>query len=196
MISKSLTVSPISLLLLLAVSAPVMAQSPASQPLASSAAPAAAPASTVGEEGLSLSPEHGQTADQQGADRSACHNWSTGQSGYDPTLPNGGVPASEMVSRRDQYRRAMTVCLQARGYRVSYAPAASATPTLAKAGAAKRSKRPPLGCVSDTATRLPIPPGECAGVGNTYTKEDLDRTGQVYVQDALRMLDPALTGRP
>jgi hypothetical protein len=65
-----------------------------------------------------------------------------------------------------------------------------ATPPTASA------KRPPAGCVSDTATRLPVPAGECAGVGSTYTKDDMDRTGQVYVQDALRMLDPSVTVHP
>jgi hypothetical protein len=52
--------------------------------------------------------------------------------------------------------------------------------------------KPPLGCVSDTATRLPVSPNECAGVGSTYTKKDLDQTGRVYLQDALRDLDPAI----
>lgn len=52
--------------------------------------------------------------------------------------------------------------------------------------------KPPLGCVSDTATRLPVSPNECAGVGSTYTKKDLDQTGRVYLQDALRDLDPAV----
>jgi len=52
--------------------------------------------------------------------------------------------------------------------------------------------KPPLGCVSDTATRLPVNPNECAGVGSTYTKKDLDQTGRVYLQDALRDLDPAV----
>jgi len=55
------------------------------------------------------------------------------------------------------------------------------------------AQRMPAGCVGDTATRLPVRPGECAGVGSTYTKDDLDRTGQVYAQDALRMLDPLVT---
>jgi hypothetical protein len=55
------------------------------------------------------------------------------------------------------------------------------------------AQRPPVGCVSDTATHLPVRPNECAGAGSTYTKEDMDRTGQVYVQDALRMLDPTVT---
>jgi hypothetical protein len=52
--------------------------------------------------------------------------------------------------------------------------------------------KPPLGCVSDTATRLPVSPNECAGVGSTYTKKDLDQTGRVYPLDALRDLDPAI----
>jgi hypothetical protein len=55
------------------------------------------------------------------------------------------------------------------------------------------AKKPPAGCVGDTATRLPVRPGECAGFGSTYTKGDLDQTGQVYAQDALRLLDPAVT---
>jgi hypothetical protein len=75
---------------------------------------------------------------------------------------------------------------------LALAACASAPPTLPTASA----KKPPVGCVSDTATRLPTPPSECKGFGNTYTKEDLDRTGQVYAQDALRMLDPSVTARP
>jgi hypothetical protein len=57
------------------------------------------------------------------------------------------------------------------------------------------AKKPPAGCVGDTATRIPVPPGECAGFGSTYTKQDLDQTGQPYAQDALRMLDPNVTVR-
>lgn len=75
---------------------------------------------------------------------------------------------------------------------LALAACASAPPAVPTASA----KKPPLGCVSDTATRLPIPASECAGFGSTYTKEDLDRTGQVYVQDALRTLDPTITTRP
>ena len=69
---------------------------------------------------------------------------------------------------------------------------ATAPPALARAGA----KKPPLGCVSDTATRLRVPPGECSGMGDTYTGADLGLTGQAFTQDALRMLDPAVTGKP
>jgi uncharacterized lipoprotein len=53
---------------------------------------------------------------------------------------------------------------------------------------------PPVGCVSsNTATRLPPKPTDCTAFGSTYTKQDLDRTGQPYVGDALRMLDPSVT---
>ena len=52
--------------------------------------------------------------------------------------------------------------------------------------------KPPLGCVSDTATRLPVNPNQCAGVGTTFTKQDLDRTGQPFLNDPLKMLSPAV----
>jgi len=58
---------------------------------------------------------------------------------------------------------------------------------------AASAQKPPPGCVSGTATLLPVGAGECAGVGSTYTKEDMDRTGQTTVQDALRVLDPTVT---
>jgi hypothetical protein len=58
------------------------------------------------------------------------------------------------------------------------------------------AKKPPLGCVNDTATRLRTPPEECAGMGSSYTSKDLQSTGQAFAQDSLRMLDPAVTGHP
>ncbi len=77
------------------------------------------------------------------------------------------------------------------GGAVILALAACATTPPSPMTAAAQAK-PPLGCVSDTATRLPVNPNECAGVGSTYTKKDLDQTGRVYLQDALRDLDPAV----
>jgi hypothetical protein len=68
--------------------------------------------------------------------------------------------------------------------------ACATTPPAPKTAAAEA--KPPLGCVSATATRLPVSPNECAGVGSTYTKKDLDQTGRVYAQDALRDLDPTI----
>jgi hypothetical protein len=34
---------------------------------------------------------------------------------------------------------------------------------------------------------------QCAGFGNTYTRQDIDNTGQTTVGGALPMLDPAIT---
>jgi hypothetical protein len=51
------------------------------------------------------------------------------------------------------------------------------------------------GCVGSTATRLPVQSGECAGFGSVYTKDDIDRTGAMFVGDALRLLDPTVTVR-
>jgi hypothetical protein len=52
---------------------------------------------------------------------------------------------------------------------------------------------PPIGCVSSTGTRLPTAPDACAGPGSTYTQQDLNRTGQQTVGQALRNLSPSLT---
>jgi hypothetical protein len=78
--------------------------------------PAAAP--QVPSEDFFIYPKNGQTAEQQSADRYECHSWSKGQTGFDPTQSGGGVPASENAAKREEYRRAMTACLEARGYSV------------------------------------------------------------------------------
>jgi opacity protein-like surface antigen len=65
-------------------------------------------------------PKNGQTQEQQWADRYDCHRWAKTQTGFDPTQPAGGVPPSENASRREGYRRAMTACLEGRGYTVQY----------------------------------------------------------------------------
>jgi hypothetical protein len=61
-------------------------------------------------------PRNGQPQAQQAADRYECHNWAKGQTGFDPTAPGGGVP--DTGPRREQYQRAITACLEARGYSV------------------------------------------------------------------------------
>lgn len=67
---------------------------------------------------LYIYPKNGQTQDQQAQDRYECHSWATGQTGFDPTQPGGGVPPDQNAARREQYQRAMTACLEARGYSV------------------------------------------------------------------------------
>jgi hypothetical protein len=53
-------------------------------------------------------------AEQQSADRYECHSWSKSQTGFDPTRPEGGVPPEQNSAKREEYRRAMTACLEAR----------------------------------------------------------------------------------
>ena len=75
------------------------------------------PAAAAGDD-LYIYPKNGQSQAQQAADRYECHNWARSQTGFDPTEPHGGVPASETGQRRADYQRAMTACLEARGYSV------------------------------------------------------------------------------
>ena len=72
--------------------------------------------------------------------------------------------------------------------------AACATPPVSPNKAAAANARPPAGCVAQSASRIPVKDNSmaCAGFGNTYTKEDLDKTGQIYPDKALSMLDPSI----
>jgi hypothetical protein len=63
-------------------------------------------------------PKNGQTKDQQAADQFECHNWAKNQTGFDPTQAGGGVSGDPDRSR-SSYNRAMSACLQGRGYQVN-----------------------------------------------------------------------------
>lgn len=63
-------------------------------------------------------PKNGQPQDQQAQDREQCQRWATGQSGYDPKLPGGGVAAEQSMAKRNDYFRAQVSCLEGRGYSV------------------------------------------------------------------------------
>jgi hypothetical protein len=65
---------------------------------------------------LIVYPKNGQNKEQQAADQYECHNWAKGQTGFDPTQV--GDPGSSAVNRSN-YSRAMSACLQARGYQVN-----------------------------------------------------------------------------
>lgn len=78
---------------------------------------------------------------------------------------------------------------------LTLAACATTPPAPAKSTTAVAETQQRAGCVGTTATRLRVSPGECTGFGSTYTKQDLERTGQVDTKDALRELDPALTVR-
>jgi hypothetical protein len=46
------------------------------------------------------------------------------------------------------------------------------------------------GCVDSTGSRIP---GTCSSPGHSFSQDDLRRTGQTNVADALGQLDPSLT---
>jgi hypothetical protein len=49
-------------------------------------------------------------------------------------------------------------------------------------------------CPQNTASRIPMRPGECSSTpGRTYSNEDIERTGQTNVGEALQMLDPSIS---
>jgi hypothetical protein len=55
-------------------------------------------------------PKDGQSDEQQSTDRYECHKWAVAQSGFDPTQ------TSRATGNSADYRRAMTACLDGRGY--------------------------------------------------------------------------------
>jgi hypothetical protein len=62
-------------------------------------------------------PRMGQSKQQQDDDRYACHQWAANQSGFDPTQPPGGSP-DQKIEKRADYQRAISACLDGRGYTV------------------------------------------------------------------------------
>jgi hypothetical protein len=50
----------------------------------------------------------------------------------------------------------------------------------------------PPGCVN-TASRIDNKNDDCAGFGQSYTQQDIQRTGGADTGQALRLLDPTLT---
>jgi hypothetical protein len=64
-------------------------------------------------------PRQGQNEQKQADDQFECHTWAVGQTGYDPTkTPSADLPFDEMASRRADYFRAFSACLDAHGYTV------------------------------------------------------------------------------
>jgi hypothetical protein len=63
-------------------------------------------------------PKNGQSEEDQSRDKYECHKWAQGESGFDPTQPNGGVSPDQSGSKRAAYQRAMGACLEGRGYSV------------------------------------------------------------------------------
>lgn len=67
----------------------------------------------------------------------------------------------------------------------------------ANAQARNDANRSSVGCVKETGTNIrPRDPKTgkalCIGPGRSYTREQIDRTGQTDLADALRRLDPSI----
>jgi hypothetical protein len=78
----------------------------------------AAAATTAPEDKLFIYPRNGQSQQQQDKDRYECHSWAMDQSGFDPTQAHGGVSADQVGSKSVDYHRAISACLDGRGYTV------------------------------------------------------------------------------
>jgi opacity protein-like surface antigen len=129
--------SRVAIFIALSLSMPAFAQYMSTPPPAdrSTQAPAQPPGA-VRSDNLTITAKNGQDEKQQWSDRYECHKWAKDQSGFDPTLrPPSEMSGAEISSRRDQYRRAFTACLEGRGYAVQYSKAASAAVAPAAAAA-------------------------------------------------------------
>lgn len=88
------------------------------------------------------------------------------------------------------------------GLLVMMAPpvAVAAEPTMAdelaesdKAVSTQESNAEKPSCLQYTGSRIRPPAGQCApSRGRVYSREDIERTGGVNLNDALRRLDPSL----
>lgn len=65
---------------------------------------------------LFVYPKQGQSDQQTQSDRYQCHQWAVGQTGFDPTNTANGSQAA--TATPENYKRAVTACLEARGYSV------------------------------------------------------------------------------
>jgi hypothetical protein len=79
----------------------------------------AAPPPPAGQSDLIIYPKNGQSKDQQAADQYECYNWAKGQTGFDPTQPDGGVSQQDADRAHSNYDRATAACLNGRGYQVN-----------------------------------------------------------------------------
>ncbi|MBV8144767.1 MAG: hypothetical protein JO184_07155 [Gammaproteobacteria bacterium] len=93
---------------------------PAVASMAAAPAPLAAPASASlgSRQMVSLTPNNGQTPEQQARDRYDCYRWGLSQSGFDPLHPKSGPPTAQSAEQEATYDRVRTACLQQRGYTV------------------------------------------------------------------------------
>ena len=63
-------------------------------------------------------PRQKQSEEKQIKDQDECHQWAVGQIGYDPSKPLSGAPDAQTIQKSQNYVRAISACLDARGYTV------------------------------------------------------------------------------
>ena len=81
------------------------------------------------------------------------------------------------------------------GFCAALAAAGCAVTSDSRVAAEAPSATANVNCVTSTGSRIHRNDTAClASPGRTYSKADLDRTGAVTVSEALRRLDPSITG--
>jgi hypothetical protein len=61
-------------------------------------------------------PRQGQSEEKQAKDFDECHSWAVGQTGFDPSKPPDGEPDAQTKQKSSDYLRAISTCLDGRGY--------------------------------------------------------------------------------
>jgi hypothetical protein len=67
---------------------------------------------------LYIYPRQGQGEQKQADDRYECHKWAVNQTGYDPIKPPVNMTEAQITPKRTDYQRALSACLDGRGYTV------------------------------------------------------------------------------
>lgn len=63
-------------------------------------------------------PRQGQSEEKKAEDVDKCHDWAVGQTGFDPAKSPEGSPNAQTIQRSGDYFRAISACLDAKGYTV------------------------------------------------------------------------------
>jgi hypothetical protein len=63
-------------------------------------------------------PRQNQSKELQSKDFDACHSWAVGQTGFDSSQPPAGRPEAQTTQKSSDYLRAISACLDGRGYTV------------------------------------------------------------------------------
>lgn len=94
------------------------------------------------------------------------------------------------------FRLVLSAALAASVATVSFAQSVPATDQSAATKHASPIKPGDRQCIRDTGSLIPAKKGECLPVaGRSYTKQDIDATGETRLGPALEKLDPAVTIR-